>query len=129
MRPSDPLPPPAGDRLRSRRGPSAWPVAVEGDGVALPPPPPVLRWHPPLDLDVRGLGVLGALETGATRHKVIGSPATPAQVALAWLMARPSIAAPIVSATSEAQLKEFLGDAHIALIREDEWNLDRANSK
>ena len=34
--------------------------------------------------------------------------ATPAQVALAWLMARPSITAPIASATSVAQLQELL---------------------
>jgi aryl-alcohol dehydrogenase-like predicted oxidoreductase len=34
--------------------------------------------------------------------------ATPAQVALAWLIARPSITAPIVSATTVEQLQELV---------------------
>ncbi len=46
-------------------------------------------------LNERGLAVLKALDDVAARHK-----ATPAQVALAWLIARPSVTAPIASATS-----------------------------
>jgi len=41
--------------------------------------------------------------------------ATPAQVALAWLMARPSITAPIASATSVAQLTELMGALQLQL--------------
>lgn len=41
--------------------------------------------------------------------------ATPAQVALAWLMARPSITAPIASATSVAQMTELMGALQLTL--------------
>jgi aryl-alcohol dehydrogenase-like predicted oxidoreductase len=61
-------------------------------------------------LDARGLGVLAALDTVATK---VGT--TPAQVALAWLVARPSITAPIASATSLAQLDEIIGAARLKL--------------
>jgi aryl-alcohol dehydrogenase-like predicted oxidoreductase len=61
-------------------------------------------------LDARGLGVLAALDTVATK---VGT--TPAQVALAWLIARPSITAPIASATSLAQLDEIIGAARLKL--------------
>ena len=40
---------------------------------------------------------------------------TPAQVALAWLIARPSITAPIASTTSIAQLDEIIGAARLKL--------------
>jgi aryl-alcohol dehydrogenase-like predicted oxidoreductase len=74
-------------------------------------------------LNARGLGVLDALETVASRHG-----ASMGQVALAWLMTRPAIAAPIASATSEAQLKELLGCVDIHLSHEDIWDLDRASA-
>ncbi len=41
--------------------------------------------------------------------------ATPGQVALAWLMARPGITAPIASATSVEQTRELLGAASLQL--------------
>jgi aryl-alcohol dehydrogenase-like predicted oxidoreductase len=41
--------------------------------------------------------------------------ATPAQVALAWQMARPGLTAPIASATSVAQLAELMGAARLTL--------------
>ena len=50
-------------------------------------------------LNERGLAVLAALDAVAA---TVG--ATPAQVALAWQIARPGITAPIASATSPAQL-------------------------
>ena len=43
--------------------------------------------------------ILAALDTVSAAHD-----ATPAQVALAWLMAQPAVAAPIASATSLDQL-------------------------
>ncbi len=52
----------------------------------------------------RGFRVLAALDEVAAE-----AGATPAQVALAWLAARPGITAPIASATSRAQLDELLG--------------------
>jgi aryl-alcohol dehydrogenase-like predicted oxidoreductase len=41
--------------------------------------------------------------------------ATPAQVAIAWLIARPGMTAPIASATSESQLHELAAAATLAL--------------
>lgn len=74
-------------------------------------------------LGEKGMGVLAALDAIAARHR-----ATPAQVAIAWLMARPAITAPIVSATSETQLKEIVGAATVTLTAEDVWELDRASA-
>jgi aryl-alcohol dehydrogenase-like predicted oxidoreductase len=57
----------------------------------------------------RGWRILAALdEAAAALH------ATPAQVALAWQMARPGITAPIASATTVAQLHELIGAAALA---------------
>ena len=70
-------------------------------------------------LEGRGPKVLAALDAVAARHG-----ATPAQVALAWLMARPSITAPIASATSVVQLKEILPSASLALSSDDMATLD-----
>jgi aryl-alcohol dehydrogenase-like predicted oxidoreductase len=61
-------------------------------------------------LDARGLRVLAALDAVAAEIR-----ATPAQVALAWLIARPGITAPIASATSLAQLDEVMGAARLRL--------------
>ena len=76
---------------------------------------PVETWYRPLaaEVDEEGerllddlsidQGILAALDDIAARHR-----ATPAQVALAWLIARPGITAPIASATSVEQLREIL---------------------
>jgi aryl-alcohol dehydrogenase-like predicted oxidoreductase len=40
---------------------------------------------------------------------------TPARVALAWLIARPSVTAPIASATSVEQLEDLAGAATLEL--------------
>lgn len=71
-------------------------------------------------LNPRGLRILAALDDVATRHR-----ATPAQVALAWLIARPGIAAPIASATSASQVKEIAGGTRLALSAEDIKALDQ----
>jgi aryl-alcohol dehydrogenase-like predicted oxidoreductase len=47
-----------------------------------------------------------------------------AQVALAWLMARPSVTAPIASATRVEQLKELAPAAELKLTAEDMKALD-----
>lgn len=62
----------------------------------------------------RGMAILTALDTVAARHG-----ATPAQVALAWLMTRPSVTAPIASATSVAQLQDILRSVELSLTPED----------
>ena len=61
-------------------------------------------------LNPRGWQVLRALDAVAQRLN-----ATTAQVALAWQMARPSVTAPIASATSLGQLKELLGAVALRL--------------
>ena len=61
-------------------------------------------------LNERGLAILGALDAVAA---TVG--ATPAQVALAWQIARPGITAPIASATGPAQLAELVGAAALTL--------------
>jgi aryl-alcohol dehydrogenase-like predicted oxidoreductase len=54
-------------------------------------------------LDDRGFRILAALDEVANDNK-----STPARVALAWLIARPSITAPIASATSLDQLTDLI---------------------
>ena len=65
-------------------------------------------------LTPEGLDLLARVDTVAARHD-----ARPAQVALAWAMARPSVSAPIASATSTAQLEEILQATRIQLSSED----------
>jgi aryl-alcohol dehydrogenase-like predicted oxidoreductase len=67
----------------------------------------------------RGWAVLDALLAVA---EVRG--ATPTQVALAWQLARPSVTAPIASATSVAQVQELLGAAALKLTTEELAALD-----
>jgi aryl-alcohol dehydrogenase-like predicted oxidoreductase len=74
-------------------------------------------------LNPRGLGVLAALERVAEHHR-----ATPAQVALAWLIARPGLTAPIASATSVEQLQELLGAVKLELSSQDIAALDQASA-
>jgi aryl-alcohol dehydrogenase-like predicted oxidoreductase len=63
-------------------------------------------------LNERGFAVLGALDEVAREHR-----STPARVALAWLIARPGITAPIASATSEKQLEDIVAAADLDLDR------------
>jgi aryl-alcohol dehydrogenase-like predicted oxidoreductase len=74
-------------------------------------------------LNPRGLGILAALDTIAAAHG-----ATPAQVALAWQIARPGITAPIASATTVAQWAELAGAARLALSATDIAALDTASA-
>lgn len=70
-------------------------------------------------LNGHGLRVLAALDDVARRHE-----ATPAQVALAWLIARPSITAPIASATSAAQVEDLAAAVRLRLDADDLSRLD-----
>ena len=74
-------------------------------------------------MNARGMRILDALAAVATR---LG--ATSAQVALAWLMARPGVTAPIASATSVAQLDELLRAATLVLDAEAMQALDAASA-
>ena len=73
-------------------------------------------------LDERGMRILQALDEVAREAR-----AKPAQVALAWLMARPAITAPIASATTLAQLRELMAAADLALDATSLARLDRAS--
>lgn len=75
-------------------------------------------------LNAHGLRILTALDEVAARHETRAT-----QVALAWLQARPAVTAPIVSATSVAQLEEVLASATLSLDREDIEKLDIASHK
>jgi aryl-alcohol dehydrogenase-like predicted oxidoreductase len=74
-------------------------------------------------LDARGLRILKALDDVAARHAAL-----PAQIALAWLIAKPLITAPIVSATSVKQLGEIIKAPELKLPGEDIAALDRAGT-
>jgi aryl-alcohol dehydrogenase-like predicted oxidoreductase len=73
-------------------------------------------------LDARGLRILAALDdVGATQS------AQPAEVALAWLMQREGVTAPIASATSREQLASLVHAAELKLSPEDVARLDAAS--
>ncbi|MCC7498607.1 MAG: aldo/keto reductase [Bryobacterales bacterium] len=74
-------------------------------------------------LNERGYRILKALDEISA-----GLSATQAQVALAWLMARPEVTAPIASATSLHQLDDTLGAARLDLSSEAIAKLDEASA-
>jgi len=71
----------------------------------------------------RGFGILAALDDVAKRYN-----ATPAQVSLAWLIARPGVTSPIVSVTSLAQMKDLIAAPNLKLDAEAIAALDRASA-
>jgi aryl-alcohol dehydrogenase-like predicted oxidoreductase len=73
-------------------------------------------------LDERGLRILAALDEVAHRYAV-----SLATVALAWQIARPSITAPIASATSVDQLQELVAATSLQLDRAATEQLDSAS--
>ena len=73
-------------------------------------------------LNDAGFRVLAALDDVAKRCN-----ATPAQVTLAWMIARPSITAPIASATSVAQLRELVKAAEVTLDQDAIAQIDQAS--
>lgn len=74
-------------------------------------------------LNERGLKVLQALDDVAAKHN-----SKPARVALAWLIARPSVTAPIASATSLEQLSELVEATRLKLDAESIESLNKASS-
>ena len=73
--------------------------------------------------DERGVRILATLGAVAKRLE-----ASPAQVALAWLLTRPGVTAPIVSATSVQQLNDTLKAAAIELSPVDIEDLTEASA-
>ncbi|MDN3547121.1 aldo/keto reductase [Mucilaginibacter aquaedulcis] len=74
-------------------------------------------------LTERGFNILNALDDVATQYS-----ATPSAIALAWLIARPGITAPIVSATNVAQLNELTKAATLQLSNEAIETLNTASA-
>jgi len=74
-------------------------------------------------LDARGLRVLGALDEIAAAHR-----APVAAVALAWLLTRPNVVAPIASARTPEQLAELLPVAELRLAPDEARRLTDAST-
>ena len=74
-------------------------------------------------LNDRGYRILAALDEVATSHH-----STPGKVALAWLMARPGITAPIASATSLDQLNDLVEATKLELDRASIEALNQASA-
>ncbi|MBZ5594428.1 MAG: aldo/keto reductase [Acidobacteriia bacterium] len=74
-------------------------------------------------LNERGLRILAALDQVAREHH-----STPGKVALAWLLARPGITAPIASATSVEQLHDLIGATNLTLDRQSIEILNQASA-
>jgi aryl-alcohol dehydrogenase-like predicted oxidoreductase len=71
----------------------------------------------------RGFGVLDVLHELADAHDT-----AVAAVALAWLLAQPTVLAPIASATSTAQLSELVACVDLQLTAAELERLDAASS-
>ena len=74
-------------------------------------------------MNERGFRVLEQLDRIAAAHH-----ATVAQVALAWIMARPSITSAIASATSVEQVRELRGSVDLQLTAEEIEALNRVSA-
>jgi len=71
----------------------------------------------------KSLRVLPVLDRIAEAHGV-----TPATIALAWLLAKPLVVAPVASASSPEQVVELMAAAHIQLTRHQINDLDRVSA-
>lgn len=74
-------------------------------------------------MNERGQRILAALDRQAELHR-----ARPAQIALAWLIARPGVTAPIASATNPDQLVELMAAARLRLDQSSVAALDAASA-
>ena len=75
-------------------------------------------------LNERGFRILKALDKVAAQYN-----STPARAALAWLIARPGITAPIASATNLEQLKDLIEATKLQLDRTSIETLNRASAE
>ena len=74
-------------------------------------------------LNKRGFRILAALDAIA-----VNRGASPAEVALGWLIAKPGVTAPIASATSLAQLESLIKSAGLTLSADEMNALDQASA-
>jgi aryl-alcohol dehydrogenase-like predicted oxidoreductase len=74
-------------------------------------------------LNERGFKILDALDSVAAKHE-----STPGKVALAWMIARPSITAPIASATSIEQFRDLVDATRLRLDEESIGILNAASA-
>jgi len=74
-------------------------------------------------LNQRGFRILSALDEVSARHQTV-----PAVIALAWLIHRPGVTAPIASATSTTQLADLIKATQTPLTAEDIQALDQASA-
>jgi aryl-alcohol dehydrogenase-like predicted oxidoreductase len=74
-------------------------------------------------LNPRGYRILDALDAIAGDHK-----AKPAEIALAWIIQREGVTAPIASATSPTQLESLVAATKISLSADDVAALDSASA-
>jgi aryl-alcohol dehydrogenase-like predicted oxidoreductase len=74
-------------------------------------------------MNERGFRILDALENIADEHNV-----ALASVALAWLMERPGVTAPIASATTNKQMKTLAAAVHMSLTEADMGLLNTASA-
>jgi hypothetical protein len=73
----------------------------------------------PRYMNERGMRILAALDEVAGAKGV-----EPAAIALAWLMHKPAVTAPIASATSLAQLKTLIAATEVKLSADEMGRLD-----
>lgn len=71
----------------------------------------------------RGMRILKALDEMALKHE-----ASPAQIALAWLLHKPAVCSPIASATNAHQLKDMAQAAELSLSLQEVQTLDLASA-
>ncbi|WP_287299175.1 aldo/keto reductase, partial [Mesorhizobium sp.] len=74
-------------------------------------------------LNTRGMRILAALDAVSARHA-----AKPAEVALAWVIARPGVSAPIASATTLDQVDSLVRAASLEFGPDDIVELDSASA-
>lgn len=74
-------------------------------------------------MNPRGMRILAALDAVSDRHG-----AKPAEVALAWIIARPGVTAPIASATRPEQMDSLVRSVSLRLSGEDIAELDKASA-
>jgi aryl-alcohol dehydrogenase-like predicted oxidoreductase len=74
-------------------------------------------------LNPRGYAILAALDAVSAKHG-----AQPAEVALAWVIARPGVTAPIASATTLQQMDSLIKAVSLDLDPDDIVQLDRAGA-
>ncbi|MEZ0259982.1 MAG: aldo/keto reductase, partial [Alphaproteobacteria bacterium] len=74
-------------------------------------------------LNPRGYKILNVLDELSAKKR-----STPAQISLAWLIARPSVTAPIASATTLLQLKDIMRAAEVELQPEELKKLNDASA-